>query len=77
VRREFNVLALVKGAERYVYVYDDDSRRPLLDAFQEQAADPQLSLNWFDAAVLAQKVRDQEQGSQPAESRMEEDDPMA
>jgi hypothetical protein len=77
VRREFNVLALVKGAERYVYVYDDDSRRSLLDAFQEQAADPQLSLNWFDAAVLAQKVRAQEQGSAPAESRMDEDDTMA
>jgi hypothetical protein len=24
--REFNVLALIKGSERYVFVYDDDSR---------------------------------------------------
>lgn len=54
-----NVLALVKGAERYVYVYDDDSRQRLLEAFREHAADPSLSLTWFDAAVLGQKAREQ------------------
>ncbi len=57
--QEFNVLALVKGAERYVYVYDDDSRPRLLETFRSQAADPALSLNGFDAAVLAQKAREQ------------------
>ncbi len=57
--REFNVIALIKGGERYVYVYDDDSREPLLDCFECQAADPALSLNWFDAAVLARKAREQ------------------
>ncbi len=57
--REFNVIALIKGAERYVYVYDDESRPPLLECFEAQAADPGLSLNWFDAAVLARKARDQ------------------
>ena len=57
--REFNVIALIKGAERYVYVYDDASRQPLLECFEAQAADPGLSLNWFDAAVLARKARDQ------------------
>ena len=57
--REFNVLALIKGDERYVYVYDDESRPALLDAFRVQAADPALSLNWFDAAVLSQKAREQ------------------
>lgn len=57
--REFNVLALIKGEERYVYVYDDASRSPLLEAFRAQAADPELSLNWFDAAVLTQKAREQ------------------
>ncbi len=63
--REFNVLALIKGSERYVYVYDDDSRRSLLQTFHDQAADPALSLNYFDAAVLAQKAREQAGG--PAE----------
>ena len=59
VAQEFNVIALIKGEERYVYVYDDDSRQPLLDCFEVQAADPALSLNWFDAAVLARKAREQ------------------
>ena len=57
--REFNVLALIKGEERYVYVYDDVSRAPLLETFRVHAADPDLSLNWFDAAVLAQKAHEQ------------------
>jgi hypothetical protein len=59
VGREFNILALVKGAEHYVYVYDDDSREALLDAFQAQAADTEVSLTYFDAAVLTQKAQEQ------------------
>ena len=56
---ELNVLALLKGAERYVFVYDDDSRPQLLDAFRDQAADPRLSLSWFDASVLTRKAHEQ------------------
>lgn len=58
---EFNVLALIKGQERYIYVYDDASRRELIDSFRDQAADPQLSFSWFDAAVLSDKAREQAQ----------------
>jgi hypothetical protein len=57
--QEFNVLALVKGQEHYIFVYDDDSRLPLIDALRDNAADPRLSFNWFDAAVLTQKAREQ------------------
>lgn len=59
MRNEYNVLALIKGEERYVFVYDDESRQNLIDAFRDQAADPHLSLNWFDAAVLTCKAREQ------------------
>ena len=59
MRREFNVLALVKGSERYVFIYDDESWEPLIEAFRDQAADPNLSLSWFDAAVLTDKAREQ------------------
>jgi hypothetical protein len=65
--QEFNVLALVKGEERYIFVYDDDSRHNLIDAFRDQAADPNLSLNWFDAMVLTKKAREQQQEC-PAET---------
>jgi hypothetical protein len=57
---ELNVLALVKGNERYVYVYDDASRSLLINALRDQAADPHLNLTWFDALVLTRKARDQD-----------------
>jgi hypothetical protein len=59
VRREFNVLALIKGKERYVFVYDEESATSLIDAFRDTAADPGLSFSWFDASVLTQKAREQ------------------
>ena len=66
MHRELNILALIKGNERYVFVYDDESRTPLIDAFRDQAADPRLSLTWFDAAVLTDKAREQARaGQQP------------
>jgi len=59
VPREFNILALIKGDERFVFVYDDESRAELIDALRDQAADPRLTLSWFDAAVLTEKAREQ------------------
>ena len=65
MRREFNVLALMKGSERYIYVYDDSSRDDLIDAFRHQAADPNLSLSWFDAGVLTDRAREQARTASP------------
>jgi hypothetical protein len=59
VRREFNVLALVKDNEQYVYVYDDKSLPALLEAIRDQAADPGFCLNWFDASILTQRAKEQ------------------
>ena len=56
---EVNVLALLKGHERYVFVYDDTSHPDLLQAIRDQAADPELSLTWFDVTVLAKKAHEQ------------------
>ena len=63
MRREFNILALIKGQERYVFVYDDESRPELIDNFRDCAADPSQSFNWFDAAVLTEKAREQARGT--------------
>jgi hypothetical protein len=57
VERGMNVLALVKGTERYVFLYDDESHRALLQTMGRFAADADLSFTWYDAAVLSQKVR--------------------
>ena len=65
--QEYNVLALIKGEERYVYIYDDESRESLLEAFQEHAAADALSLNWFDVAVLTQKAHEQASESEVPE----------
>ena len=54
-----NVLALVKGPERFVFVYDDDGREDAIAAIRDQAADPTVSLNWFDAALLTERARKQ------------------
>lgn len=66
MRRELNVLALIKGNERYVFIYDDDSRQALIDVLRDQAANPGLSFTWFDAAVLTEKARAQVRESKPA-----------
>jgi len=59
VSRELNVLALFKAAERFIFVYDDDSRDAVVDEIRHQAADPAVAINWFDAAVLTERVRNQ------------------
>ena len=54
---ERNVLALIKGRRRFIFVYDDDSRDTLIDDIRDKAADPAIPINWFDAAVLTERVR--------------------
>ncbi|MFM8270719.1 MAG: hypothetical protein ACKODX_00065 [Gemmata sp.] len=64
---ELNVLALIKGTERFIFVYDDNSTGALIDAIRDKAADPAVALNWFDAAVLTERVRNpQTQADQAA-----------
>lgn len=52
-----NVLALLKGGERYVFLYDDRSADQLLQTLGRYAADPELNFSWYDAAVLSQRIR--------------------
>lgn len=55
--QDINVLALVKGSERYVFLFDDNNRTETLRQIGRYAADPDLSFNWYDAAVMSQKIR--------------------
>jgi len=57
VSQDINVLALVKGEERYVFLYDDASRAEALRVLGRYASNPELSFTWYDAAVLSQKIR--------------------
>ncbi len=59
--QDINVLALVKGSERYVFLYDDASRAETLRTLGRFASNPELSFTWYDAAVLSQKIRQESQ----------------
>lgn len=59
MQRELNVLALHKGSEHYLFLYDDDSLPSLVDLFRRYASDAELSFNWFDAAVMSEKGKAQ------------------
>ena len=54
---EINVVAIVKGDERYVFMFDEDSRAETLRTLGRYASNPELSFSWYDAAVLSQKIR--------------------
>lgn len=62
---DINVLALVKGEERYVFLFDDAHRAEVLRVLGRYASNPDLSFSWYDAAVLSQKVRQ----DQPAKTK--------
>jgi hypothetical protein len=57
VTQDINVLALVKGEERYIFLFDDDHRSEALRTLGRFASNPELSFSWYDAAVLSQRVR--------------------
>ena len=55
--QDINVLALVKGSERYIFLFDDDNRAETLRTLGRYASNPELTFTWHDAAVLSQKIR--------------------
>ncbi len=57
MNQDINVLALVKGTERYVFLYNDANRAETLRTLGRYASNPELSFTWYDAAVLSQKIR--------------------
>jgi len=57
VAHDINVLALVKGSERYIFLFDDEHRSEALRTLGRFASNPELSFTWYDAAVLSQKIR--------------------
>jgi hypothetical protein len=55
---EINVVALVRGEEQYIFMFDEANRTETLRMLGRYAADPELSMTWYDAAILSQKVRE-------------------
>ena len=55
--QDVNVVALVKGDERYIFLFNDEQKGQTLRTLGKYASNPELSFSWYDAAVLSQKVR--------------------
>ena len=51
-------LVLNKGAEKFIYRYDNGSEDKLLDTLIEQAETGRAGFSWFDAAVLSFKIKE-------------------
>lgn len=56
---DVNALALIKGGERFVFLYDDKAHSELLRELGKMAMRTDLTFSWYDAAVLSQKIRHQ------------------
>lgn len=67
--QDINVLALVKGKERYVFLFDDEHRGDALRTLGRFASNPELSFTWYDAAVLSQRIRQTAEEANIAEKK--------
>lgn len=54
-----NILAMTKGKERYIFLWDDsaEQRLLLLKWLGRLASNKELSFSWYDAAVMSIRVR--------------------
>jgi hypothetical protein len=55
---EVSVVALVRGEEQYIFMFDEANRTETLRMLGRYAADPDLSFTWYDAAILSQRIRE-------------------
>ena len=66
-KNDINILALAKGEERYIFLYNEETRNETLRTLGRFASNSELSFSWYDAAVMSQKVRKKTQAQQAEE----------
>lgn len=52
------LVSLVKGSEKYVFIFSLDRRSAFFHTLGRFAANPELSFTWYDAAVLSKRTRE-------------------
>jgi hypothetical protein len=52
-----NVVAICKGEQRFVFIFDDESLPEALKTVGKYAADPEMPFSWYDAAIVSQRMR--------------------
>jgi hypothetical protein len=56
-----NIIRLIKDGQIYLWFYTDENRDETLRQIALFAASEDLNLNWYDAAKLSKKIRQQPQ----------------
>ncbi len=56
MKRLLRQLVLNKGAEKFIFRYEQGREDELLDALIAQVKDRRTNFDWFDAAVLSFKL---------------------
>ena len=62
MKQHMNFVALAKGNEQYVFLFDDTSATATLNLLGQYAADKELSFTWRDAVLMAGQVRNLAKG---------------
>ena len=57
-RDGINVLAFVKGNERYVFLFEDQHLGELLGLLGRFATNSELTFSWHDAVEIGMRARD-------------------
>lgn len=54
---DVQVVVIVKHKERFVFVFTDRTRDQVLQTLGRFAENPDLNFTWYDAAIVANKIR--------------------
>ncbi len=54
---EVRCMILVKNDERYVWLFDREHIGEMLRSLGRMASDKELSFSWYDAVVIANRIR--------------------
>jgi hypothetical protein len=68
-----NILTLAKNGQKYLWHYTDQYRDETLRQIALFAAHEELNLNWYDAAKLSKKIRQQPQDPRNEETPSKQD----
>ena len=53
---DIHILALVKGDDRYFWLWRDSEKREVIRRIGRAASNPELSISWQDSAHLANRI---------------------
>jgi len=52
------ILSVRKGRELFIFSYESGQESELLEVLIEQADNPEINFDWFDAVMISSKVAD-------------------